>query len=50
MPGEAAVGQALPQGVNAAPMPDRPGYGRAIVNGRDAIVDTNSHQIVQFSD
>ncbi|MGO9418120.1 DUF1236 domain-containing protein [Roseiarcus sp.] len=50
MPGEAAVGQALPQGVDAAPMPDRPGYGRAIVNGRNAIVDTNSHQIVQFSD
>ena len=50
MPGEAQVGQALPQGVTAAPMSDRPGYGRAIVNGHNAIVDTNSNQIVQFSD
>lgn len=50
MPGEAQVGQALPQGVIASPMSDRPGYGRAIVNGRNAIVDTNSNQIVQFSD
>ncbi len=50
MPGEAQVGQALPQGVTSAPMSDRPGYGRAIVNGRNAIVDTNSNQIVQFSD
>ena len=50
MPGEAQVGQALPQGATAAPMADRPGYGRAIVNGHNAIVDTNSNQIVQFSD
>ncbi len=50
MPGEAQVGQALPQGFTASPMSDRPGYGRAIVNGRNAIVDTNSNQIVQFSD
>ncbi len=50
MPGEAQVGQALPEGVTAAPMFDRPGYGRAIVNGHNAIVDTNSNQIVQLSD
>ena len=50
MPGEAQVGQALPQGVTPSPMSDRPGYGRAIVNGHNAIVDTNSNQIVQFSD
>ncbi len=50
MPGDAQVGQALPQGVTSAPMSDRPGFGRAIVNGRNAIVDTNSNQIVQFSD
>jgi hypothetical protein len=48
--GEAHVGRTLPQGVIASPMSDRPGYGRAIVNGRNAIVDTNSNQIVQFSD
>ena len=50
VPGDAHVGQALPQDVTASPMPDRPGYGRAIVNGHNAIVDTNSNQIVQFSD
>ena len=50
MPGEAQVGQALPQGVTPSPMSDRPGFGRAIVNGHNAIVDTNSNQIVQFSD
>ena len=48
--GEAHTGDELPQGVKPSPMADRPGYGRAIVNGRNAIVDTNSHQIVQFSD
>jgi hypothetical protein len=50
MPGDAQIGQALPDGVAASPMVDRPGYGRAIVNGHNAIVDTNSNQIVQFSD
>ena len=31
-------------------MADRPGYGRAIVNGRHAIVDMNSNRIVEISD
>ena len=48
--GAAAVGQELPQGVTAAPMSDRPGYGRVIVNGHSAIVDTNDNRIVQLSD
>jgi hypothetical protein len=50
MPGAAAVGQELPQGVTASPMSDRPGYGRVIVNGRNAIVDINDNRIVQLSD
>jgi hypothetical protein len=43
-------GQSLPEGVQASPMPDRPGYGRARVNGRLAIIDLNGNRIVQFLD
>jgi hypothetical protein len=44
------VGQTLPEGVKPSPIPDRPGYGRAMVNGHRAIIDMNSNRIVQFSD
>ena len=43
-------GQSLPQSVQASPMPDRPGYGRARVNGHLAIIDLNGNRIVQFLD
>jgi hypothetical protein len=48
--GEAVRGQRLPSDVAAAPIADRPGYGRAIVNGRRAIIDLNTHRIVQVLD
>jgi hypothetical protein len=44
------VGQVLPEGVKPSPMPDRPGYGRARVNGHSAIIDMGSNRIVQYSD
>ena len=48
--GTPTEGQALPSGVNPAPISDRSGYGRAIVNGKRAIIDLNSNRIVQFQD
>jgi hypothetical protein len=48
--GEAIRGQRLPSDVAPAPIADRPGYGRAIVNGRRAIIDLNTHRIVQILD
>jgi len=48
--GEAVRGQRLPSDVAPAPIADRPGYGRAIVNGRRAIIDLNTHRIVQVFD
>lgn len=48
--GEAIRGQRLPGDVSPAPIEDRPGYGRAIVNGRRAIIDLNTHRIVQVLD
>lgn len=50
VPGKAATGQTLPEGVQPTPMPDRPGYGRAIVNDRPAIIDLNDNRIVDFTD
>jgi hypothetical protein len=50
LPGEAHEGESLPAGVKADPMPDRPGYGRAVVNGRNAIIEMGDNRIVQFSD
>ena len=37
LPGKATEGQTLPEGSTPSPMPDRPGYGRAMVNDRPAI-------------
>jgi len=48
--GEAIQGQRLPSDVAPAPIADRPGYGRAIVNGRRAIIDLNTNRIVQILD
>ena len=50
MPGDVEPGQSLPQGVNPTPIPGRPGFGRAVVNGRPAIIDMSDSRIVQFSD
>jgi hypothetical protein len=50
LPGKAQEGQSLPEGVQASPIPGRPGYGRAMVNDRPAIVDMNGNRIVQFTD
>lgn len=50
VPGRVREGEALPQGVQASPMSDRPGYGRARVNGRMAIVDLNGNHIVELLD
>ena len=49
-PRQGREGEALPQGVQASPMSDRPGYGRARVNGRMAIVDLNGNHIVELLD
>ncbi len=50
VPGKAELGESLPEGVKPSPIPDRPGYGRAEVNGRRAIIDMNDNRIVQYSD
>jgi hypothetical protein len=50
LPGSPAVGQSLPEGVNPTPIQGRPGYGRAQVNGRPAIIDMGDNRIVQYSD
>jgi hypothetical protein len=48
--GEPIRGLMLPSDVSPTPIPDRPGYGKAIVNGRRAIVDLNTNRIVQVLD
>jgi hypothetical protein len=50
VPGDPVQGQTLPNDVTPTPIPDRPGYGAAIVNGRRAIVDLNTNRIFQISD
>jgi hypothetical protein len=47
---EATRGQLLPSNVSPAPIPDRPGYGKAVVNGHRVIVDLNSNRIYQVLD
>jgi Protein of unknown function (DUF1236) len=41
-------GEALPAGVKLAPIPGRPGYGAAVVNGHRAVVDLNTRRIFQI--
>ena len=50
VPGKPGRGDTLPQDVAATPIPDRPGYGAVVVNGRRVIVNLNTNRIVQFSD
>ncbi len=50
VPGDPQQGQALPQGVTAAPIPGRPGYGAALVNGHHAIIDQSTNRIFQLQD
>jgi hypothetical protein len=48
--GAATQGQTLPSNVSPAPIPDRPGYGKAIVNGHRVIVDLTNNRIVRVVD
>ncbi len=50
LPGAANPGGTLPEGVKPSPISGRPGYGRAVVNGRPAIIDMGDNRIVQYSD
>jgi hypothetical protein len=40
----------LPSNITPAPILDRPGYGRAIVNGHRSIIDLNNNRIVRVID
>jgi hypothetical protein len=48
--GDAIRGQTLPSNVSPAPISDRPGYGKAIVNGHRTIIDLTNNRIVQVLD
>ncbi|MGA8445785.1 MAG: DUF1236 domain-containing protein [Roseiarcus sp.] len=48
--GDPVQGQMLPNDVTPTPIPDRPGYGRVVINGRRAIIDLNTNRIYQISD
>jgi len=47
--GTVGQGTQLPSDVSPTPIPGRPGYGTAIVNGHRAIVDLNSNSVYQYS-
>ncbi len=49
VPGTVSQGTQLPSDVGPTPIPGRPGYGAAIVNGHRAIVDLNSNSVFQYS-
>jgi hypothetical protein len=49
VPGTVSQGTQLPNNVSPTPIPGRPGYGAAIVNGHRAIVDLNSNSVIQYS-
>jgi len=49
VPGTVAQGTMLPNEVRPTPIPDRPGYGQAVVNGHRAIIDMNTHTVFQYS-
>ena len=42
--GDPVQGQMLPNDVTPTPIPDRPGYGRVVINGRRAIIDLNTNR------
>jgi hypothetical protein len=48
--GTPVQGQTLPDDITPTPLPDRPGYGAVVVNGRRAIVDLRNNRIFQISD
>lgn len=50
VPGDPARGDTLPNDVTPAPIPDRPGYGKAVVNGRRVIIDLDNNRIYQVLD
>ena len=47
--GTVTRGTQLPHDVSPTPIPGRPGYGAAIVNGHRAIVDLNTNTVFQYS-
>jgi uncharacterized protein DUF1236 len=48
--GEPTRDEMLPNDVNPTPIPDRPGYGKAVVNGRRVIVNLSNNRIFQVLD
>jgi hypothetical protein len=50
VPGTPVQSQTLPDDVTPTPLPDRPGYGAVVVNGRRAVVDLRNNRIFQISD
>jgi hypothetical protein len=48
VPGTVSQDTQLPN-VSPTPIPGRPGYGAAIVNGHRAIIDLNSNSVYQYS-
>ena len=49
VPGTVGQGTQLPSNVSSTPIPGRPGYGAAIINGHRAIVDLNGNSVFQYS-
>jgi hypothetical protein len=49
VPGKVSQGTQLPNDVSPTPIPGRPGYGAAIVNGHRAIVDLTNNSVYQYS-
>jgi len=45
--GKPVEGQLLPNDVTPRPIPDRPGYGAVVVNGRRVIVDLNTNRVFE---
>jgi hypothetical protein len=50
LPDDPAQGQTLPSEVSPRPIPDRPGYGAAVINGHRVIVELSSNRIFQVLD
>ena len=50
LPGTVSPGRTLPEGVKPSPIAGRAGYGRAVVNGRPAVIDMGNNRIIDYSD
>ncbi len=48
LPGTIEEGQTLPAGVNSESLPDRPGFGSAMINGHRAIIDQSDNHVVEY--